>query len=107
MRREFPAKVRAAAFDRSGGQCEQCTAPIRYGAQYDHIVPDALGGEPTLENCRVLCKTCHGIKTASEDVPRIAKAARVRGNHINARTKRGGFRKPPPGYNAWTRRIET
>ncbi len=106
MRREFPAKIKAAAFERCGGHCEQCTAPIRYGAQYDHRVPDALGGEPTLTNCRVLCKTCHGLKTTQEDVPRIAKVKRVRGKHINANDKRGGFRKPPDGYNAWTRRIE-
>lgn len=92
MRREFAAKIRAAAYDRSGGHCEQCTAPIRYGAQYDHIVPDALGGEPTLENCMVLCVTCHRSKTTGEDVPRIAKSKRVKGNHINARERRGGFR---------------
>lgn len=107
MRREFPSKVRVAAFERAGGHCEQCTVKIVGGqARYDHRVPDAIGGEPTLDNCQCLCRTCHDLKTHKTDVPTIAKSKRTHAKHINARDKRGGFRKPPPGYNAWTRRIE-
>jgi hypothetical protein len=40
----------------------------------------------------VLCKTCHGAKTAKQDVPAIAKSKRVRNKHINATDKRRGFR---------------
>lgn len=57
------------------------------GPEYDHILPDALGGEPTLENCAVLCRTCHSAKTSKKDVPQIAKAKRVHRGHINARPK--------------------
>ena len=107
QRREFPPSVRVAAFERCGGKCDHCTAKIIGGqAHYDHRVPDALGGEPALENCQVLCRTCHGLKTAKEDIPRIAKSKRVKARHINAREKRSSFRKPPPGYSYWTRRIE-
>lgn len=94
IRREFSKKVRIAAWERSGGHCEKCTAKIYggNGPHYDHVLPDALGGEPTLDNCQVLCKTCHGGKTSGEDVPRIAKAKRGHEKRIGARDKRGGFR---------------
>jgi 5-methylcytosine-specific restriction protein A len=87
-RREFPAKVRLAAFQRADGHCEDCRVRLSPGRfAYDHIVPDALGGEPTLDNCMVLCRACHGAKTAKADVPRIAKAKRVERD-------RAGIRKP-------------
>lgn len=85
-RREFPARVRVAAFERANGHCENCTAPLYVGKfHYDHRIPDALLGEPTLDNCVVLCVACHGEKTAKEDVPRIAKAVRQRQKHLGAR----------------------
>mgnify|MGYP001283912999 CR=1 FL=1 len=89
MRREFPAKVKAAAFERAKGHCEECTARLYPGKfLYDHQIPDALGGEPTLDNCVVRCSACHAVKTTKEDVPRIAKAVRQRQKHIGARPKR-------------------
>ena len=56
------------------------SASVRYGA-------DALGGEPILTNCAVLCTNCHGAKTAKGDVPRIAKAVRTYRKNINARPR--------------------
>lgn len=91
MRQEFPAKVKAAAALRANGNCEGCTRRLAEGDfHYDHEIPDALGGEPTLENCRVLCRSCHKVKTTTADVPRIAKANR---NFRKARgiKKRSGF----------------
>src|SRR6185312_16190006 len=77
MRREFSNKVKGLAALRAAGHCEHCTRKLLEGDfHYDHEIPDALGGEPTLENCRVLCRSCHSVKTRSEDVPRIAKARR-------------------------------
>ena len=77
-RREFPKNVRFAAWERSAGQCEKCTAKLFPGnVEYDHVNPDALGGEPTLDNCLVVCRACHAKKTAKEDMPRIAKMRRV------------------------------
>ena len=79
MRREFSTKVKQAAWDRCGGRCEQCTAKLFPGKfAYDHILPDGLGGEPTLANCQVLCDACHGGKTHGADRPRMAKADRSR-----------------------------
>jgi 5-methylcytosine-specific restriction enzyme A len=85
-RSEFPAKVRVAAFARANGCCESCGVTIRpgNGPEYDHRIPDALGGAATLDNCDVLCRSCHGAKTAKGDVPQIAKAKRVQRKHISA-----------------------
>lgn len=87
-RREFPDKVKVAAFQRAKGRCEECTARLAVGKfAYDHKIPDALGGEPTLDNCAVLCTACHGIKTPV-DVGRIAKAKRMRVKHIDRHVSR-------------------
>lgn len=104
-RREFSAKVKVAAFERCGGLCEQCSRKL-YTADinYDHEIPDQLGGEPALENCRVLCRACHGTKTAKRDVPTIAKAKRRERAH--AGIKRAS--RPMPGTRAsgWKRKLD-
>jgi 5-methylcytosine-specific restriction endonuclease McrA len=64
---------------------------------YDHVIPDALGGEPTLENCQVLCKSCHSTKTSKEDVPRIAKAERNFRQNSGIKKAKG---RPIPGSKA-------
>jgi len=93
-RREFPAKVKIAAFKRAADHCEGCSAPLMPGRfDYDHVIPDWMGGEPTLENCAVLCKSCHGTKTGQQDAPTIAKAKSVQRKHIGAHKSRN----PPPG----------
>lgn len=84
MRREFPAPVKLLAWDRCGGCCEQCLARIVGRPEYDHILPDALGGEPVLANCQVLCSKCHRLKTSGQDVPRIAKTKRTKRKAIGA-----------------------
>lgn len=79
-RREFSKAVKRDAFLRANGFCEGngCGAKLTAGKfDYDHDIPDGLGGEPTLDNCVVLCKPCHGVKTAKGDIPRIAKVKRI------------------------------
>jgi 5-methylcytosine-specific restriction endonuclease McrA len=104
MRRDFSAKVKVAAFSRAAGHCEVCSAHL-YAAKFhfDHRIPDALGGEPTLDNCTVACLACHGEKTTTEDVPRIAAAKRQERKHI-------GIRKPatmPGSRNSrWKKRMD-
>lgn len=76
-RREFPAKVLYEAFKRANGECEGCGARLVVGKfQYDHVIADALGGKPTLDNCQVLCTACHGLKTPS-DTTKAAKVKRI------------------------------
>jgi 5-methylcytosine-specific restriction endonuclease McrA len=77
-RREFPRKVKAAAIKRAAGHCERCKAVLKSGeADVDHVLEDALGGEPVLANAQVLCKPCHKEKTADR-VRKIRKADRSR-----------------------------
>jgi len=86
MRREFSARIKVAAYERSQGRCEACALPLQVGRiNYDHVIPDALGGEPVLENCEVLCRACHDDKTHRGDVPRIAKMKRQKSAHLGAR----------------------
>lgn len=92
-RREFPAKVKRDAAARANGHCEACTTRLPYGGfHYDHDLPDWLGGEPTLENCRVLCLTCHKLKTSKQDAPQIAKAKRQRDGAQNIKSRSRRFR---------------
>lgn len=103
-RREFPQSVRKAAFarccrqclvpgvtNRPGiPQCENCGNELHSGnIEYEHLVPDGLGGEPTLDNCGVWCrKPCSSAKTAEIDIPTMAKADRaLRKNYGLGRTK--------------------
>lgn len=104
-RSEFTRKTKAQAFERAGGKCEVCTARLVPGKfRYDHILPDALGGEPTLDNCKVQCLACDAPKTA-DDVRRIRKADRQRDRHIGAIKSAGkpiqsrGFAKVGPQKN--------
>jgi 5-methylcytosine-specific restriction endonuclease McrA len=81
-RTEFPQPVRKAAFARAckdgKPHCEKCGKFIRAGHLiFEHLIPDGLGGEPTLENCGVYCRPCADIKTVEEDNPRMNKADRV------------------------------
>jgi 5-methylcytosine-specific restriction endonuclease McrA len=97
VRRNFPDKVKALAFERARGHCEKCSARLYVGKfAYDHVLADALGGEPILSNCEVLCSACHGVKTRRGDVPAIAKVKRVRARHIGVK-KQSSFPKPPAG----------
>lgn len=118
-RQEFTAETKRQAWGRSGEVCEaigpmyglpegiRCTWDLKRGVNYDHDDPDANSKDNSLENCVCLCPPCHRFKTSNRDRPLIAKTDNqqdmVRG--IEKPNKRG-FPKPPPGYNAWTRRIE-
>lgn len=93
-RREFPSKVKAAAFQRADGRCEgrpngeRCPVKLQPGRYaYDHIIADSIGGEPTLDNCAVLCSACHDEKTRTLDTPRAAKTKRQHLAHIGAKPR--------------------
>jgi 5-methylcytosine-specific restriction endonuclease McrA len=94
MRTEFSKKTMREAYERSEGLCEgilasgeRCCAEVTHKKHFDHVIPDALGGDTSLTNCAVLCLPCHGVKTQKIDVPMIAKAKRVADKHL-------GIRKP-------------
>lgn len=102
-RRNFTRQVKLAAWERCGGICEGCRQKILDVAQYDHLIADALDGEPTLANCQVLCAGCHRRKTSKIDVPAIAKGKRLE-------AKRSGLKRkgrPLPGTKAsgWKHKL--
>ncbi|MBO1021491.1 HNH endonuclease [Methylobacterium sp. SD274] len=107
-RREFSKKVKRDAFVRAAGHCEGpgCGAKLSLGKfAYDHVNPDGLTGEPTLENCAVLCDPCHKEKTKN-DVADIARAKRREDAHRGIRPppqiKSAGFRPGSPRRRATT-----
>lgn len=105
-REEFSNKTRVQAWERSGGHCEQCTRKLFPGdIEYDHRIPDGLGGSNDLENCVVLCRSCHGVKTAKADVPQIAKAKRVSAKHFGAKKSTFG-RLPGSRDSKFKKRID-
>ena len=91
MRREFPSKVKLAAYERclrdGKPHCERCSLRIVGLPEYDHVRADGLGGEPTLENCAVLCGKCHRIKTHGEDRPSMQKADNQRKSAAGVKRK--------------------
>lgn len=92
-RREFPARVKVEAFKLADGRCQLCTRKLLAGdARFDHKNPDGMTGEPTLANCAVLCRSCHDLKTFTQDIPAIAKAKRKEAYHLGAKPKGRGFR---------------
>ena len=94
MRREFTNRIKLEAHQRAKGCCELCNSGVKLlvgDIFYDHRIPDGLGGEPTLENCQVLCRSHHDIKTRKADVPAIAKSKRIRMREAGIK-KRSTFR---------------
>lgn len=93
-RREFSRKIRKAAIDRADGHCEKCSAVLKKGeAEVDHILPDILGGEPTLPNAQVLCRVCHSEKTA-DDIRHTRRADRARDKASGAIRPAGSLKGP-------------
>lgn len=88
-RTEFTRATKRAALDRSGLKCEasgtrygfeegkRCNCSLSLGVQFDHAVPDALGGDNSLENALAICVQCHKFKTRN-DIKQIRKSDRQR-----------------------------
>ena len=103
-RDEFSVKTRKAAYDRANGICE-CGCKMPFGkerVEYDHELPDFLGGTNDLENCKAIRVSCHKLKTI-EDMQTIKKARRIQNK------QRGLFRAKPimPGSkkSKWKHKI--
>lgn len=88
-RTEFTRKTKQQALERSGYRCEahgtrygfeegqRCNCSLSVGVQFDHNVPDQLGGDNGLNNCMAICVQCHKFKTRN-DIQQIRKSDRQR-----------------------------
>lgn len=111
MRHEFSKKTMREAYERSEGLCEgvmptgeRCCANLAHKLHhFDHIIPDAIGGDNSLQNCQVLCKPCHDDKTRKIDIPIIAKAKR---NYDKHRGIRKSSRFPGSRDSKWKKKID-
>lgn len=94
-RAEFSKATKLAAWKRSGGHCEcGCGQKIVGTPEYDHIIEETLTGDNSLENCMVMSKRCHRLKT-SENRPEIDKTRRIAEKRAGVRKRQGfkGWRK--------------
>lgn len=106
-RSEFSKATKKQAYERCKDQfgiprCENCSAPLRPGQfEYDHKTEDFFDGGNELENCLVLCKTCHKLKTG-ERRPVIDKTRRQSEKHTGAKKSKGFYRPPGMRYD-WSK----
>jgi len=61
-RRKIPKHIRQTVFERDGFRCIGCGATD--DLTLDHIYPWSLGGKDTVENLRLLCRSCNSSKGA-------------------------------------------
>ena len=109
-RQEFTPATKREAFERSRGICECHLIPwlnrphgcgvklISGSIFYEHIIPDNIAHDSSLENCAVLARTCWREKTDTYDRKIIAKANHTRDRDRGiSRTLKG---RPLPGTKA-------
>ena len=93
QRTEFSREVRKAALIRADRRCEadlpwgeRCPCILRPGFyRFDHIIPDAIGGSATLENCQVICIDCDAAKYPADRAV-IDRTRRIQDRHEGTRT---------------------
>lgn len=109
-RREFSTETKRQAVRRSGGICEchllakagipgfrldGCGLSIGVGnTWFEHVICDGIGGDPTLDNCAVLTKTCGRLKSRRYDIPIVAKVKRQQNLRFGIRSRSSA---PLPG----------
>lgn len=74
--RAVPAALRRQVWARDEGGCQKCDS--RFALQVDHLRPLAKGGEHSLENLRLLCRSCNlaeGIRVFGVEKMRRTRAA--------------------------------
>src|ERR1017187_6801214 len=87
MRHEFPRSIKVAVRKRAtvnfNVMCEKCGFPTKK-FQIDHVVADAIGGKPVIENAELICSACYGIKNP-DDTRKAAKTKRVEAKSLGVK----------------------
>jgi 5-methylcytosine-specific restriction protein A len=109
-RREFPRAVKVQVVKRSTRDgvtyCEACKLPAKRW-QIDHVIADAHGGEPVIENAELICEPCFAVKNA-KDTTIAAKLKRVEAKALGVRktaTMKTSRREPVPPQNKATKPL--
>lgn len=80
-RQNFTPKTKDREYKEAKGRCRECQQPLKRkgpgAAQFDHIVPTAVGGTNEVKNCLMLCVPCHAAKTKKRDRPALDKTRRI------------------------------
>lgn len=64
--RHIPRKIMLQVVRRDGHICQSCRINVRDDEiEFDHIIPVAKGGPTTVENLRLLCRSCNRKKSDS------------------------------------------
>lgn len=111
MRREFPKAIKVAVVKRATRDgvvyCEKCGAQAKKW-QIDHVIADALGGEPVIGNAELICEPCYSVKNP-QDTTAAAKAKRREARALGVKKaptlKSAGFTPAEPQRKA-SRPIE-
>jgi len=86
-RAEFSKRTKLKAFIAACGLCRGCGNILRTGnIEFHHDKECTYGGDAKLENCVVLCRTCHKAITKKQ-APVIAKSNRIRAKHLGIKRK--------------------
>ena len=54
-------EIKEAVYERDNGSCKNCGA--KEELQYDHIIPFSRGGNDTIDNLQILCRSCNLTKS--------------------------------------------
>ena len=96
-RSEFPRSVKVAVVKRCQRAnvvyCEACGLPARKW-QIDHVIADAHGGKPVIENAMLICEPCFSVKNP-KDTTIAAKLKRQEAKHLGAIRPKAKIAAPP------------
>jgi 5-methylcytosine-specific restriction protein A len=96
-RKPLSKAEKVACWNASNGLCGLCGKPVPLDGpevDYDHEIPRALTGDDSWQGQRPTHFRCHDVKTATQDIPRIAKAKRQE-KLTRAKVHKAG------GFTAW------
>lgn len=93
MKRKIPSELRSWVFSRDNGRCRACGFADPDHLEADHIVPESLGGETSLDNLATLCGACNRIKgdTIVRNLPILSPVVGF-GDYAEVMTNRQNFR---------------
>lgn len=106
-RRPLSTKERLRLFTIHKGICHLCKGKIdgtKERWEISHDIPLELGGEDDDANRQPAHYKCHRVRTATIDIPRIAKAKRRQAHHVGA--KRSSNPLPFGKRSRWKKRMD-